>query len=152
MIQLFQSFIQANKHTLAVYVLIMCFLTAERVAIPHFYGKLLESIKHVKFSKTTQMFCIVVGIFVVFQVLDTILTYIDAKLMPHFEAYVRRNQMRYAMCYAIRLPHHQSFNAQRISNSTSHEHESMSFACKAASHIYPIAKPSKRTYHGCYYC
>ena len=36
------------------------------------------------------MFCIVVGIFVVFQILDTILTYIDAKLMPHFEAYVRR--------------------------------------------------------------
>jgi ABC-type bacteriocin/lantibiotic exporter with double-glycine peptidase domain len=90
MIQLFQSFIEANKSTLVLYILIMCFLTAERVAIPHFYGKLLESIKQAKFSKTTQMFMIVVGIFVVFQVLDTILTYIDAKLMPHFEAYVRR--------------------------------------------------------------
>lgn len=90
MIQLFQSFIEANRSILGVYVLIMCFLTAERVAIPHFYGKLLESIKQAKFSQTTKMFSIVVGIFVMFQILDTILTYIDAKLMPHFEAYVRR--------------------------------------------------------------
>lgn len=90
MIQLFQSFIDANRSTLIVYVLIMCLLTAERVAIPHFYGKLLESIKQAKFSQTTQLFFIVVGIFVVFQIFDTILTYIDAKLMPHFEAYVRR--------------------------------------------------------------
>ena len=90
MIQLFQTFIEANRGILGIYVLIMCFLTAERVAIPHFYGKLLESIKQAKFSQTTKMFGIVVGIFVLFQILDTILTYIDAKLMPHFEAYVRR--------------------------------------------------------------
>ena len=90
MIHLFQSFIDANKPILMVYILIMCFLTAERVAIPHFYGKLLDNIKQAKFNKVTKMFIIVVSIFVVFQILDTTLTYIDAKLMPHFEAYVRR--------------------------------------------------------------
>lgn len=90
MIQLFQTFIDANKPILIVYILIMCILTVERVAIPHFYGKLLDSIKQAKFNMVTKLFFIVVGIFVVFQILDTTLTYIDAKLMPHFEAFVRR--------------------------------------------------------------
>lgn len=90
MLALFKTFIDENWKILLVYVLIMCFLTFERVSIPHYYGKLLESIKEAKFSLTTKFFCIVVSIFCIFQVLDTLLTYIDAKLMPHFEAYVRR--------------------------------------------------------------
>ena len=68
----------------------MCLLTVERVCIPHYYGKLLESIKNANFDLTTTFFIIVVSILFVFQVLDTLLTYIDAKLMPYFEAYVRR--------------------------------------------------------------
>jgi ATP-binding cassette, subfamily B, bacterial len=90
MLELFRTFIDANWQVLIVYVLIMCFLTIERIAVPHFYGKLLESIKEAKFDLTTKFFCIVIGIFFIFQLLDTVLTYIDAKLMPHFEAYVRR--------------------------------------------------------------
>jgi len=114
MIQLFQSFIEANRSILVVYILIMCLLTVERVAIPHFYGKLLESIKQAKFSQTTRMFCIVVGIFVVFQVFDTILTYIDAKLMPHFEAYVRRY-----VTDSIILRHEQHYTELDLGNITS---------------------------------
>jgi ABC-type bacteriocin/lantibiotic exporter with double-glycine peptidase domain len=91
MIAIFETFINANWKTLLVYVLIMCVLTVERVAIPHFYGILLESIKQANFSKTQTIFCVVVGIFVLFQILDTVLTYIDAKLMPHFEAFTRRH-------------------------------------------------------------
>lgn len=91
MLALFTSFITKHAPVLLVYILIMCLLTAERVAIPHFYGKLLESLKQAKFSLTTRIFCIVVGIFVAFQLLDTVLTYIDAKLMPQFEAFVRKH-------------------------------------------------------------
>lgn len=68
----------------------MCLLTIERVSVPHYYGKLLESIKRAKFDEATTFFIIVISIFFVFQVLDTLLTYIDAKLMPYFEAYVRQ--------------------------------------------------------------
>lgn len=91
MLALFTTFIRQHRAVLAVYIVILCLLTAERVAIPHFYGQLLESIKAAKFDKTYRIFALVVGIFLVFQVLDTVLTYIDANLMPRFEAYVRKH-------------------------------------------------------------
>lgn len=105
MLGLYKTFIQHNLTTLVFYVLIVCLLSIERVAIPHIYGKLLESLRAAKFDETTTLFCIVVSIFVVFQILDTVLTYIDAKLMPQFEAYVRRHVVgviidRHAQHYA----------------------------------------------------
>jgi ABC-type bacteriocin/lantibiotic exporter with double-glycine peptidase domain len=89
MLDLFKTFIHQHRAVLAVYVVILCCLTLERVAIPHFYGQLLETIKAAKFDATYRIFALVIGIFLVFQVLDTVLTYIDANLMPRFEAYVR---------------------------------------------------------------
>lgn len=91
MLSLYKTFIQNNLTTLIVYIIIVCLLSIERVAIPHMYGKLLESLRAAKFDETTMLFGIVVSIFVVFQILDTVLTYIDAKLMPQFEAFVRRH-------------------------------------------------------------
>lgn len=91
MLDIYKTFIQNNLTTLIVYVIIVCLLSIERVAIPHMYGKLLESLRAAKFDETTMLFGIVVSIFVVFQILDTVLTYIDAKLMPMFEAFVRRH-------------------------------------------------------------
>lgn len=91
MLSLFYHFIKKYRVTLGFYVAILCILTLERVAIPHFYGQLLETIKSEKFDSTFRIFGIVIGIFLVFQVFDTILTYIDANLMPQFEAYVRKH-------------------------------------------------------------
>lgn len=91
MLSLYKTFIQKNLAILIGYVVIVCLISIERVAIPHMYGKLLESLRSAKFDETTKLFAIVVGIFVVFQIFDTLLTYIDAKLMPRFEAFVRRH-------------------------------------------------------------
>ena len=91
MLSLFHHFIKKYRVILGFYVGILCILTLERVAIPHFYGQLLETIKSEKFDATFRIFSIVIGIFLVFQMLDTILTYIDANLMPRFEAYVRKH-------------------------------------------------------------
>lgn len=91
MLDLFTTFIRQHRGILAVYVVILCCLTLERVAIPHFYGQLLETIKAAKFDATYRIFGTVIGIFLVFQILDTVLTYIDANLMPRFEAYVRKH-------------------------------------------------------------
>ena len=91
MLDLFTNFMRQHRGVLSVYVLIVCCLTLERVAIPHFYGQLLETIKAAKFEATYRIFAMVIGIFLVFQLLDTVLTYIDANLMPRFEAYVRKH-------------------------------------------------------------
>lgn len=105
MLELYTAFVKNNLATLIFYVVVVCFLSIERVAIPHMYGKLLESLRAAKFDETTLLFGTVVGIFVVFQILDTVLTYIDAKLMPRFEAFVRRHVVdviidRHAQHYA----------------------------------------------------
>ena len=52
MLSLFHRFIKQYRVTLGFYVAILCILTLERVAIPHFYGQLLETIKSEKFDST----------------------------------------------------------------------------------------------------
>ena len=91
MFDLYKTFVKENIQTVITYVTIICVLSSERVAIPHVYGKLLDSLRSAKFDSTTKYFAIIVSIFVVFQILDTTLTYIDATLMPRFEAFVRKH-------------------------------------------------------------
>jgi ABC-type multidrug transport system fused ATPase/permease subunit len=91
MLELYKTFVEQNASTLLVYVAIVCMLSLERVAIPHVYGKLLDSLRQAKFNLTSLLFGTVVGIFVLFQVFDTALTYMDAHIMPKFEAFVRRH-------------------------------------------------------------
>ena len=89
--ELFGRFARAHQVTIGVYIAIMCVITVERVAIPHFYGKMLDHLKSKRFDATAKIFGVLVLIYFAFQVLETILTLLDAKLLPLLEAFVREN-------------------------------------------------------------
>ena len=91
MIHLFQTFIQNNPANITLYVLLLCLLTTERVAIPHIYGKLLDTIKSASFSNTGIWFGVLMLVFFLFQLFDLLVTYLDAQIMPPFEAFVRKH-------------------------------------------------------------
>ena len=86
-------FIADHLPTIVAYVLVMCVITLERVAVPHFYGKILERLKSEAFDDAMRVFFVLVALFVGFQVFDVVLTMLDAKLLPPLEAYVRERLM-----------------------------------------------------------
>jgi ABC-type multidrug transport system fused ATPase/permease subunit len=84
------SFFSNHKGDLAIYAVLMAIIALERVAIPHVYGKLLQALRK-KTNNITMLFGIIVLIYCVFQLCETFLTLMDAKLLPKFESFVREN-------------------------------------------------------------
>jgi ABC-type multidrug transport system fused ATPase/permease subunit len=82
-------FTRANAATLGFYALILLLLAAERIGVPHFYGKMIDAVRKADFGRVYWLFGLLVGIFVAYQALDTGLTLMDADLMPRFESAMR---------------------------------------------------------------
>ena len=82
-------FARANAATLGFYALILLLLAAERIGVPHFYGKMIDAVRKADFGHVYWLFGLLVGIFVAYQALDTGLTLMDADLMPRFESAMR---------------------------------------------------------------
>lgn len=80
------TFMKCYKSQILVYILLTCLLTGERIAVPHVYGKLLESIKNAEFATTTKVFGVLVAIYVVFQLIDFASILIHTKIVPEFES------------------------------------------------------------------
>ena len=85
------NFIKNNRGIFTVYIIILFLIAFERIAIPHFYGQLLGFLKNANFQKVWKMFIILIAIYFTFQLLDTIITVIDSKIIPLFEDSIRRN-------------------------------------------------------------
>ena len=85
------DFINEHRGIFISYMIILFFISLERIAIPHFYGNLLGYLKNAHFQKVWKTFIILISIYLTFQVLDTIITLVDSKIIPLFEDSIRRN-------------------------------------------------------------
>jgi len=84
------AFLKKHKIEFAIYGFLLCIIAFERVAIPHVYGKLLNALRESN-NKMYVLFGIIILIYCIFQFCETILTLLDAKLLPVFESYIREN-------------------------------------------------------------
>ena len=84
------SFLKKHKKEFAIYGFLLCIIAFERVAIPHVYGKLLSALRDSN-RNMYGLFGLIILIYCIFQFCETILTLLDAKLLPVFESYVREN-------------------------------------------------------------
>lgn len=89
-----RTFLREHRAIVLAYVLIMCVVTVERVAIPHFYGRILDHLKSEQFGSAARIFGVLIAFFVGFQLLDILLTWLDAQLLPPLEGHVREELMR----------------------------------------------------------
>lgn len=86
----FKNFVRLHPRQFALYILLLVFLAGERVAIPHVYGRLVDLLRRERFGEIQGCFLILVAIYLLFQLFDGILTYLDADLMPQLESYSRQ--------------------------------------------------------------
>lgn len=84
-----EEFFRHNATSFAIYAILLTVMAIERVGVPHFYGKLIDAVRKAEFNRVYWLFGLLVFIFMLFQLIDTCLTVMDADLMPRFESTMR---------------------------------------------------------------
>ena len=62
----------------------------ENTAIPHFYGEIINYLRKGDFKKSKYFFMILLGIWIVIQILNLGNSYLNTYLMPNFQSFIRQ--------------------------------------------------------------
>jgi ABC-type multidrug transport system fused ATPase/permease subunit len=87
--QLLVNFIKENKQIFVLYILCILILPFQDVALPHLIGKLYDCIKKPKCSNLWILLFFIIVIVVMLQVFIIFADYIDHKLFPAMQKFVR---------------------------------------------------------------
>lgn len=88
--QLYLDFIKQNLFTYILYVLTFLYIPLNKVALPHFYGKLISIIKKKNMDEIKNIFLMLIFIWSVYQFLNLASSRIGSHLQPKFISYVRK--------------------------------------------------------------
>lgn len=87
---LYYNFFKENWQLYILYLLTLISLPLQKVAIPHYYGEIISSLKDNKMDVSKRYFIILLGIWVVIESLGIGISYVDNYIWPKFHAYVRQ--------------------------------------------------------------
>ena len=88
--QLYINFIKDNLYTYILYVLTFLYIPLNKVALPHYYGKLISIIKKKNMSEIKNIFIMLIFIWSIYQFLNLISGRISSNLQPKFISYIRK--------------------------------------------------------------
>lgn len=88
--ELYYNFFMENWQLYVLYLLTLLSLPLQKVAIPHYYGEIISSLKDKKLDRSKHFFGILLGLWVFIQVLSIGISYVDNYIWPKFHAYVRQ--------------------------------------------------------------
>lgn len=82
------SFVKKHKKFYALYIFTMIAITPFRqIAIPHYYGKIIDKLKDKNINAAIKFFCILLAIWAVVQILNFTNSWAHLKIWPEFYAY-----------------------------------------------------------------
>ena len=82
------SFIKKHKKFYIFYIATMIAITPLRqVAIPHYYGKIIDKLKDKNINSAIKFFCILLVIWIVIQILNFTNSWAHLNIWPRFAAY-----------------------------------------------------------------
>jgi ABC-type multidrug transport system fused ATPase/permease subunit len=87
---LYYNFFKENWQLYILYLLTLVSLPLQKVAIPHYYGEIISSLKDNKMDLSKKYFTILLGIWFVIESLGIGISYVDNYIWPKFHAYVRQ--------------------------------------------------------------
>ena len=88
--ELYTTFVKDNWKWYIVYLLTFITLPLQNIAVPHYYGEVISSLKDANLKKSKYLFTILLGIWCLIQVLHIGISYIDNYIWPKFHAYIRQ--------------------------------------------------------------
>jgi len=88
--ELYTTFVKENWKWYTVYLITFISLPLQNIAVPHYYGEVISSLKDANLKKSKYLFAILLGIWCIIQVFHIAISYIDNYIWPKFHAYVRQ--------------------------------------------------------------
>lgn len=88
--ELYYNFFKENWQLYILYLLTLVSLPLQKVAIPHYYGEIISSLKDNKMEQSKKFFVILLGLWLVIESLGIGISYVDNYIWPKFHAYVRQ--------------------------------------------------------------
>ena len=85
---LYTTFIKDNWKWYTVYLITFISLPLQNIAIPHYYGEIINSLKDTNLQKSKYYFMILLGIWCLIQVFNIDISYIDNYIWPKVHAYI----------------------------------------------------------------
>lgn len=88
--ELYTTFVKDNWKWYICYLITFITLPLQNIAVPHYYGEVISSLKDSNLKKSKYLFTILLGIWCVIQLFHIAISYIDNYIWPKFHAYIRQ--------------------------------------------------------------
>ena len=88
--QIYYQFVKDNWQLYSFLLLTLVSLPMQRIAMPHYYGKIIDTLKSGKMDEAKYLFGVILGIWIAIQCLGITLSYIHKMIWPKLNTYVRQ--------------------------------------------------------------
>ena len=88
--ELYVAFLKDNWKLYILYLITLISLPLQSIAMPHYYGEVINSLKDKNLAKSKYLFGVLLGIWVLIQAFSIGISYVDNYIWPKFHAYIRQ--------------------------------------------------------------
>ena len=87
---LYITFLKDNWKSYILYLITFISLPLQSIAMPHYYGEIINNLKDNNIKKSKYLFGILLGIWIIIQTFSIGISYVDNYIWPKFHAYIRQ--------------------------------------------------------------
>ena len=87
---LYVAFLKDNWKLYILYLVTLISLPLQSIAMPHYYGEVINSLKDKNLVRAKYLFGVLLGIWVLIQAFSIGISYVDNYIWPKFHAYIRQ--------------------------------------------------------------
>ena len=87
---LYTTFVKENWKWYTVYLITFVSLPLQSVAMPHYYGEIINSLKDANLQHSKYLFCVLLGIWILIQAFSIGISFVDNYIWPKFHSYIRQ--------------------------------------------------------------
>ena len=87
---LYVAFLKDNWKLYILYLVTLISLPLQSIAMPHYYGEVINSLKDKNLPRSKYLFGVLLGIWILIQAFSIGISYVDNYIWPKFHAYIRQ--------------------------------------------------------------
>lgn len=87
---LYMAFLKDNWKSYILYLVTLISLPLQNVAMPHYYGEVINSLKDKNIERAKHLFTILLGLWILIQAFSIGISFVDNYIWPKFHAYIRQ--------------------------------------------------------------
>jgi ABC-type bacteriocin/lantibiotic exporter with double-glycine peptidase domain len=87
---LYTEFVKEHWKSYILYLITFISLPLQSVAMPHYYGEIINSLKDANLARSKYLFMVLLGIWILIQGFSIGISFVDNYIVPKFHAYIRQ--------------------------------------------------------------